>query len=58
LEQSVRDQAVRDQATIGKPAHEKKAYRAYHAFRALLFGNWEPTALVQSRDKSETLSGT
>jgi hypothetical protein len=27
---------------IDKPAHEKKAYLAYLAFRALLFGNWDP----------------
>jgi hypothetical protein len=37
---------------IGTPAHEKETYSAYSAFSALLFGNWRPTASVQSRDKS------
>jgi hypothetical protein len=39
---------------IAKPAREKEAYLAY---LALLFGTWEPTASVHSRDKSVTKAG-
>jgi hypothetical protein len=43
---------------IDKAAHEKKAYLAYLAFRALLFGNSGSTTSVRSRDKFGTLPVT